>query len=60
METKVLGMNGRSWRDAARIPYSCANITAEANSADRCEAWLPTILKTVSRRLTRKSGRAYT
>lgn len=47
IETKVLGMKGRSWREAARIPYSWANITAEANSADRWEAWLPTILASV-------------
>lgn len=32
--TKLFGMNGRSWRDAARMPYSCANTTAEAKSAD--------------------------
>lgn len=42
--TKLLGINGRSCREAARIPYSCAKTSADANSADRDEASSPTIL----------------
>lgn len=45
IETRVFGMNGRSWRDTARIPYSCANTRADANSPDRRDAWQPTTLK---------------
>ena len=43
-DTKLLGMNGRSWSEAARMPYSCANTTADTNSAGRLDACSPTIL----------------
>lgn len=35
METKLLGINGRSCTDADKMPYSCAKTTADAKSAGR-------------------------
>lgn len=42
--TLLLGRNGRSCKETAIMPYSWANISAEANSAERAFARSPTML----------------